>query len=168
MTEFIASSERKDTRAGRIAAEMKRNLRDPHFASTYDEPSRTLKLANPNVQIDAVGEPEPDRARLAVLAETLTLVTKLRALREAGEFSPFPQLDAFSALMDGRKLRPTEMTFLFRLAGPPEKHRWAYSLVQTITDRERAALVKIDDSLLTTRRIDFERYERRIARSDVK
>jgi hypothetical protein len=168
MTEFITDSEKKNSKAGRIAAEMKRSQLEPRFQASYTEAEHRLKLSNAYIQVDASGVVEPDPARLAVLGEALMVSTKLVALREAGEYCPFPQLDAFSALIGERKLRPEEMTFMFRLAGPPEKHRWVYELVPSIPDRERAALDKIDSLLMSTQRTPFDRYERRIDLDEIK
>jgi hypothetical protein len=168
ISESITDSEKKNTRAGRIAAEMKRSQLEPRFQANYSEAERRVKLSNAYIQVDAKGAEEPDPARLAVLGEAMAVSTKLVAMREAGDFYPFAQLDAFSALIGERKLRPEEMTFMFRLAGPPEKHRWVYELVPTIPERERAALEKVDMLLVSTPRTTFDRYERRIDLDEIR
>jgi hypothetical protein len=60
------------------------------------------------------------------------------------------------------------MTFMYRLAGPPEKHRWVYELIPSLPDRERAALDKVDTLIVSTPRTAFDRYERRIDLDEIK
>ena len=64
------------------------------------------------------------------------------------------------ALSDARKLRPSELTFVFRLAGRPERYRWAYEVVPSLTPREREALARIDILLSRAASYPLDRYER--------
>ena len=58
-----------------------------------------------------------------------------------------PGGDTRLASIAGRGLRPAETTYLFRLAGPPEKYRWSFRLVPEVSDKERQALDLIDPHL---------------------
>ena len=65
------------------------------------------------------------------------------------------------SLIVGHQLRPTEMAFTYRLAGPPRKHRWTYRLVETLTTRELEALNRVARlPPASTPFIPFDRYER--------
>ncbi len=167
MRESIAELEKKGTRADRVAADIERDQLETRFRATYDEPEHRLRLANACIQVESVGEPEPDEARLVGLGKALVLLTELRAIRAADSLAPFAKVEAIEAMVAGRKLRPTEMTFVFRLAGPPKKYRWTYKLTPTITDREREALARIDDLLGRTRRLDLDRYDRLLEADEI-
>jgi hypothetical protein len=65
------------------------------------------------------------------------------------------------AVITGHHLRPAELAFTYRLAGPPRKHRWTYRLVEALTPRETLALDHIAKVRTTTPFITFDRYERR-------
>ena len=160
----ISGSEATNTRAGRLEAAMDRDLLDPRFKVEPDNTGLRLRLLNPTIEVDATGEPDRDELRLERIEEALALTAKLRALRVSDGIPPFAQLDTLSALCSARKLRPVQLTFLFRLTGPPEKYRWSYSFTPTLTEREWEALQRIDSLLLSTGPMSFERYERLIER----
>jgi hypothetical protein len=58
-------------------------------------------------------------------------------------------------------LRPTEVSILYRLAGPPRKMRTTYLLVPSLTDRELEALARVDRLRRTAPSLSFTRYESR-------
>lgn len=149
-------------RGERIDAEMRRDMSEPRFQVRYDESSRTLRLSNPTAQVEARGEPDDDAARFAAIAESLGTIAKLRAYREPDNLKHLIEIEAVSSLIDGRKLRPAEITYLFRLAGPPDKHRWVYTLVPEVTEQDRLGLDLIEGKLLKARHLPFDRYDRRL------
>jgi hypothetical protein len=157
----IRKQEEAGTRSNRIAAEMSRALNDPDLAETYDPAAQRLRLTNSAVTVDAAGAPEPDAARLALTEIALTSLIKLAAVRDPEAIPPFIRLDAVRALTTGHRLRPAELAFTYRLAGPPRKHRWTYRLVETLTPRETLALDHVAKLRTGTPFVPFERYERR-------
>ena len=159
--ESIAVDEKSASRADRIEAEMERNLIDPRFVSKYDAKTHEVSLDNPNIQVKALGVPESDPRRLALINDAIVVNVKLRTVRDEGTARPpFAMLDTVDALVAGKNLRPAEMTFVFRLASKPKKYRWVYRLVPSLTDRERAAISRIDGLFGRTKRLSFETYER--------
>jgi hypothetical protein len=160
----IAAAEARNTRADRIEAAMDRDLLEPHFKIEANPDRRRIRLTNPTVEVDATGEPEEDGAKRQRMAEALAVMIKLRALRFPDAIPPFSQLDTLTELISARRLRPVEMSFLFRLTGPPEKYVWSYRFVPTLTAREWEAIGRIDALLPQTARMSFERYERLIDR----
>ncbi len=158
----IDSHARGKSRGERIDAEMRRDQVEPRFRPTFDEASNTLRMANPSVQVEARGEPEDDPARLAAIDGAVTTLAKLRAYREPEDLRHLVQLEAITSLVAGRKLRPAEFTYLFRLAGPPEKYRQTYLLVPEVTAEDRSGLDQIEARFAQSRRVAFERYNRRI------
>ncbi len=155
-------------RGERIDSEIRRDMTDPRFQVRYDEPSHTLRLSNPTAQVEARGEPDDDQARLAAIAEALGTLAKLRSYRDPDNLRHFIEIDTVSALVDGRKLRPVEVTYFFRLAGPPEKHRWTYLLAPEVTEEDRKGLDLIEVRLLRARHVPFERYDRRVDPDETK
>jgi hypothetical protein len=157
----IRKREEGGGRANRLAAEMSRSLIDPRLTETYDPAARHVRLTNPTVTVDATGEPEPDPARLVLIDATLTALIKLSSARDPQAIPPFIRLDALHALTVGHHLRPTELSFLYRLAGPPRRHRWTYRLVNSLTERELEALNRVIRLRERTRYVPFNRYEQR-------
>lgn len=155
--EKVAATPADAPRADRIEAGIDRDLVDPRFR-VEGTPTR-LTLNNSSIAVEATGIPEPDAARRARVAEALMLSAKLRVLREPDTLPPFPLLDTLKAL-DDRGSRPTELAFLFRLAGPPLKFRWTFDLAPSLTPRESEALDRLDAILLKARRLPIERYRR--------
>jgi hypothetical protein len=158
---IIRKQEESGTRSNRIAAEMSRALNDPALAETYDPAALRLRLTNSAVTVDATGEAEPDAARLALIDTALTSLIKLASARDLEAIPPFIRLDVVHALTVGHRLRPAELVFTYRLAGPPRKHRWTYHLVETLTPRESLALDHVTKIRAGTRFVPFERYELR-------
>ena len=152
----VEAQEKKGGRANAVSAAMRRNLIEPKLAETYDAGARRLRMTNSSVEITATGEPETDPARLSLLADTLAAIAKLGALRDPSIVPPFPRLEALAALTSGHRLRPTELTLLYRLAGPPKKVRWTYRLVPTLTDREVEALSRVE---MMRQKAPFVRFE---------
>ena len=157
----IRNQEEAGGRSNRISAEMSRALNDPGLAETFDPATSRLRLTNSTVIVDATGVPEPDAARLAMIDTALTSLVKLAAIRDPEAIPPFIRLDSLHALTTGHHLRPTELAFTYRLAGPPRKHRWTYQLVDTFTPRELVALPHLARLRSSSPFVPFERYERR-------
>lgn len=147
------------TRADRILGSIYRDLVDPEFKTSGDAASGKFRLANETVEVDATGEPEPDAARLAAIANALAAVAKLGALRDPDGLPPFTRLDALRQVAAVHRLRPTELNFLYRIPGPPQRLRWTYRLVPELTDREVEALSRIEHLRATARVVPYELYE---------
>jgi hypothetical protein len=147
-------------RANLVASAMSRNLIDPRFHVSHDAASHEVRLTNPTVEVEARGEPEPDRARLSLIADSLAALAKLDAVRESQGVPPFSRLETLRALTVDHRLRPTETSFLFRLAGPPRKVRWTYRLVPELTGREVEAISRVDAMRARCHFVRFERYNR--------
>ncbi len=157
-----ASSVKQEKRGGRansVSAAMSRNLIDPRFASTYDAMSHKLRLTNSTVEVDAKGEPDSDQTRLGFISRALAILVKLESFRDPTGIPPFSKLAALDGLIESRKLRPTELSFLFRLAGPPKRLRWTYELESKLTERETEALARIDAMRQRCRLISYEEYD---------
>ncbi len=147
-------------RANRVSAAMTRDLFEPQFQTTYVAATHRLSLTNPTVEIEAVGEPEPDAGRRKTIQKCLATLAKLDAIREPEEVQPpFGRLHAYATIADGYRLRPTEITVLYRLAGTLRRWRWTYELVPALTHREREALSRVDGMRRAAPRIAFPRYE---------
>jgi hypothetical protein len=157
----IRKQEAAGSRSNRISAEMSRALNDPALAETFDPAALRLRLTNSAVTVDATGASEPDAARLALIETALVSLVKLAAARDPEAIPPFIRLDAVHALIAGHHLRPVELAFTYRLAGPPRKHRWTYHVVETLTPRETLALDHVTKLRTGTPFVPFERYERR-------
>ncbi len=155
----VATREKSEKRGDRLAAAMGKDLIDPKFKATFDDAKKSLRLSNATVEVDATGEPEPDQSRLAVIVNALAALTKLSAIREPDAIPPFPRLDALRALTVDHKLRPTEISFLYRLAGPPKRYRWTYRLTPSLTDREIEAIARVNRVRESAKFVSFEDYE---------
>jgi hypothetical protein len=131
-------------RGNSLEARMTRDLFETRLAINEAPKAHRLRLTNPAVEVVADGEPETDASRLAMVAVTLESIAKLGAFRTPNDLPPFAELEAISALTGQRKLVPTELTYLYRLAGPPRKFRRTYRIVPTLTDREVEATARVD------------------------
>jgi hypothetical protein len=159
LSDSIQRLEKAGNRADRVSAAISLALIDPQFTETFDPTAGRLRLTNRSVEVEALGEPEDDQARLAMVVNCLAAITKLAALRAPESLPPFASLDTLRALASVRRLRPTEISYLYRLAGPPRRIRWTYRLVTTLTDREREAISRVDRMRSTARSVPYERYE---------
>ncbi|MDR3632339.1 MAG: hypothetical protein P4L84_00805 [Isosphaeraceae bacterium] len=151
--------QRAGGRANTLAAGMGRDLIEPKMEVTFDAASNRLRMSNPSVDVDATGEPEPDPVRRAFEADSLAWFLKLETIRNPEALPPYCALDALRGLTRDRTLRPLEITFLFRLAGPPLKVRWTYRLLPSLTAREHASVSKIDVAREHAKFVRFDRYE---------
>ncbi len=136
---IATANAKRDARGGKanqVAAAMSRDLIDPHFTANYDTSAHRLRLTNRSVEVEARGEAESDQPRLALIAQMLTALAKLESLRDPQGIPPFARLEVLEAMTAGHRLRPAELTFLYRLAGPPRKFRWTYRLEPKLTERE--------------------------------
>jgi hypothetical protein len=154
----IDRREKTGKRADQVEAQMTRDLAEPRLAVSPDPGSRRLRLTNPSVEVVADGEPEPDAPRLALVRSAMTSVAKLGAFRTPNDLPPFIELDTIDALTGDRKLRPTELSYLYRLAGPPKKFRRTYRLIPDLTDRDREAIRRIDQLRESAPSVRYEKY----------
>ena len=79
-----------------------------------------------------------------MVALALESIAKVGAFKVPNDLPPFAELEAIAALTGDRKLRPTELSYLYRLKGPPRKFRRTYRLVPTLTDREVEAIARLE------------------------
>ena len=92
--------------------------------------------------------------------DALAAFLKLEAIRDPASLPPFVALEALHRLDEDHSLRPAEIMFLYRLAGPPRKVRWTYRLQQSLSAQESEAISKIVLLSQRTRFVRFDRYER--------
>ena len=157
------ATEKREKLGGRgneIAAKMSRDLIEPHLQNDLATGFGRLAMTNPSVELELVGEPEPDADRLEAVANILTILLRLAAIRDPEALPPFANLEAVSTLTRDHKHRPAEMSILYRLAGPPRKYRWTYRLEPSLAPREIESLSRINALLARAKVIRFERYER--------
>jgi hypothetical protein len=155
----IERREKTGARADKVAAAISRDLIDPEFKVVTHPDGRRLTLTNKSVEVEAVCEEEPDRERLNMIVNCLAAITKLGALRDPENIPPFTRLATLRTIATSQKLRPVEVSYLYRLAGPPRKLRWTFQVVAELSDRERGALGQLDQIRAKTPFIKFEEYE---------
>jgi hypothetical protein len=140
----VETREKQGGRGNLLEARMTRDLFESKLVLTESPKGHRVRLTNPAIEVDADGEPELDAPRLAMVAVVLESIAKLGAFKVPGDLPPFAELEAIAALTGDRKLRPTELTYLYRLNGPPRKFRRTYRLVPTLTDREVEAIGRVE------------------------
>ncbi len=144
LREAADDREKRGGRGNVLEAKMTRDLFETKLAIAEEPKTHRVRLTNPVVEVVADGEPEPDAPRLAMVAVTLESIAKLGAFKVPNDLPPFVELEAIAALTGARKLRPTELTYLYRLNGPPRKFHRTYRMVPTLTDREVEAIARVD------------------------
>jgi hypothetical protein len=143
--EAAEAREKQGGRGNALEAKMTRDLLQKTKLAVAEDPKlHRVRLTNPTVEVDADGEPETDAARLAMVTVILESIAKLGAFKIPDDLPPFIELEAITAMTGDRKLRPTELTYLYRLKGPPKKFHRTYKLVPTLTDREVEAIARVD------------------------
>lgn len=151
--------EGSESRSDRVAASMSRNLIDRTLRASFDASKRLLTLKNATVELSATGVSEQAAGRLRQIRLTLELLIELSALRDPRSIPPFARLESLRQLVEVHQLVPVEVTLVYRLAGPPILHRWAYDYVDTLTLDEREAIVRIERLRSTAPLLPYERYE---------
>lgn len=161
--------EKKTARADRVAGALKRIVVEPKFQATFDEGEHQLRLTNASIEIEARGEHEDDPARFAVLVEYLMEAVKLRTIRTPEDLRQFTEIETLSNLIEKHKLRPMEITFLFRLAGRPQKLRAIYRVVPEIPEDERKNIAAVDALLNSPiQAMTLDRFDRLIDPDEIK
>ena len=162
----ISKREAEGGRANRVAAQMSRDLLDPHFEPTFDAVLGKLHMANDTAVLDALGMPDAIPERLELVADILGVSWKLAALRDPSTIPPFARLEALRDLTRERHLRLTEMSALYRLAGKPVRLRSTYMLTPTLAESEAKALDRVESMRGDAKHLSFDRYERRAEKAD--
>ncbi len=158
LRDAVEGLEKAGGRANLVEAKMTRDLFETKLAVAEGPGSGRVRLTNPAVEVEARGEPEADAQRLAMVAATLNGIARLGAFRSPDDLPPFVELEAIAALSGERRLRPTELTYLYRLAGPPRKFRRTYRLVPSLTGREVEAISRVDRLRESAPVLRYERY----------
>ena len=140
---IVATEEKSKSRSDRVSAEISRPLIDPNNEETFDAKTSLLTLKNRSVTIEMKGEAETDDARREAYASCLLAGIELGAMRDQTLLPPFTRLEAFKAMLFKHKLRPVEVSFLYRLAGPPQKIRMSYEWAAKLSDKETEAIAHI-------------------------
>jgi hypothetical protein len=158
LRDAIAKLEKQGGRGKLLEAQMTRDLFETRLEVTFDAKSNHLRLKNPAVEIEADGEAETDPARLAFIKSSLVNIARLGAFRAPNDLPPFVELETINDLIDQRKLRPTSIAYLYRLAGPPQKMRRTYKLTPTLTVREIEAIRRVDKLRESARSVRYDQY----------
>jgi hypothetical protein len=141
-----------------LEAKMTRDLFETALTIVPGPDPGKLRLTNPAVEVEAMGDPDTDEARLAIIAEVLNSIARLGAYRTPNDLPPFAELAAIASLTGERRLRPTEISYLYRLAGPPKKFRRTYRFVPTLTDREGEAISRVTRLQESVPNLRYPRY----------
>ncbi|WP_435010295.1 hypothetical protein P12x_001547 [Tundrisphaera lichenicola] len=156
----IEQREKSGKRADQIEADMTRNLAEPRLKIIEEAGSGRLQLSNPSVEVIAKGDPEADPGRLDLISRCLTTIARLGAFLTPNDLPPFVEIETIAAMTGPRKLRPTEISYLYRLAGPPQKFRRTYRLVDSLTDRDREAIRRIERFRESAPIVRYEKYRK--------
>jgi hypothetical protein len=160
LADAVDQREKAGDKADLVVARMTRNLIEPKLSAAFDATAHRLRLTGENAEVVATGVPEPDADRVERLATFLAVLAKLDWVRLPEDLPPFTRLEVLSDLMSKRQLRPSELSFIYRLAGPPRKLRWTYELVPALSRFDIEAISRIDTFKPRSTYVDFVRYER--------
>jgi hypothetical protein len=152
--------EQEGGKANAVAAAMTRSLIEPKLSANFDATAGRLRLAGENAEVTATGTPEADTERLALLDKTLPALTRLEWIRLPEDVPPFTRLSAFQTLMQEHRMRPLEITVIYRLAAQPQKLRVTYELALNLKPSETEALARIDAFRPRATYLGFARYEK--------
>ena len=153
----IARREATKARADAVEAQMTGDLAEPNLRRVSVVKPGRLRLINPTIEVEAAVEAEADAARLALELLALKLIARFGAFQAPDDLPPFAELEVISAL-EADRLRPVEISYLYRLAGPPRRFRRTYRLVTTLTDREREAVARVEQVRRSFPSLDYGRY----------
>ena len=156
---MVSIEEKSKSRSDRVSAEITRPLIDPNFEESYDEKAHLLTLKNRSVTVEMKGEVETDEARRDAYASCLIAVIGLGSMRDPDLLPPFTHLEAFKTMMLTYKLRPLEVTIIYKLAGPPKKMRINYELVSKLSGREIEAIARIVKLNAITRAVGLNEFD---------
>ena len=154
--------EKQESRSARMSGKKTRELVEPNFREHFDQTAGRLQLTCDTVEAECTGVPEPDAARGALIADVMDLLVKVGAARDPNAVPPFTRIEAQSVLMRQKKLRPTEISFLYRLNGPPERKRWTYRLEPALKDRDFIGLARLDRCRREFKRVTLAEYEKHL------
>jgi hypothetical protein len=158
--EVIQTMRKDEKRSSRISADIDSALIDPKLIQKQETDSQRIHLTGEVVDLVATGTPDLDASRRGQIALALSIQSKLQALRDADAIPPSTFLQTIDLLLTERNLRPTEMTFLFRISNAPDKYRWTYQFSPRLTVRDWEGMNSLDAVFQKMRSIPFERYER--------
>jgi hypothetical protein len=155
---LATSSERAD----KIKAAKTADLLNPAGSLTYDVKSHTLRRTGKTSEVVATGAPDGDSGRLEMIRLSLAYLVKLDTYRAPEKLPPFVQLHAINALIQDHHVRPTEISLLFRLNGPPIRFRWTHVMTPSLTAKDVELWTKLDNFLKTANVMDFDAYEQAV------
>ena len=156
---IVSMEEKSKSRSDRVSAEITRPLIDPNFEETYDDKAHSLTLKNRSVSIEMKGAAETDEARREAYSSCLIAVTGLGSMRDPDLLPPFTHLEAYKTLMLKHKLRPVEVTIVYRLTGPPKKLRIDYELISKLSEREIEAIARINKLNAIARAVSLNQFD---------
>ena len=151
---------KSNRRADKLSASKTRDLIEPPGDWSYDAKAHSLKRIGKTTEVEAEGVVDDDARRLELMRLALTYLIKLDTYRSSDKIPPFTQLQTINLLMNEHRLRPTEMSFLYRLNGPPVRYRWSYQMSPGLTPADVELWTKLDQFRKTATLMDFDAYDR--------
>jgi len=147
-------------RAKKLNAAKTADLLNPAGDWTYDAKTHTLRRDGTTSEVTATGIPDEDAARLELFRLSMVYLIKLDSYRAPEKLPPFVQLQAIDALVKTHRLRPSEMSLLFRLNGPPIRFRWTHEMTPSLTAKDVELWTKLENFLKTAQLVDLDAYDR--------
>ena len=154
----IDTQEGQGGRANRLESKMARELVEARLSVTNLEGAGRWRMVNGVVEVEAEGKlpaPPVDSASLRLALETRL---KIFAIRSPKDMPPFVELAALKEIFEVKKLAPTSISTIYRLAGPPLKVRRTYSWSDEVTDRDLRALSLVETLRETTPHLRYAKY----------
>jgi hypothetical protein len=149
-------------RADKLNAAKTADLLNPNGTLSYDAKNHTLRRTGKTSEVVATGTPDGDAARLELIRLSMGYLVKLDTYRAPEKLPPFVQLQVVDALIQQHHLRPTEMSLLFRLNGPPIRFRWTHAMTPSLTAKDVELWTKLDRFLKTAHVMDLDTYEQAV------
>jgi hypothetical protein len=159
LTESADSREKLGGRGNLLEARMTRDLFQTKLTIADGPEPNHIRLTNPAIEVDARGEPDPDALRRTSIGLILSAIARLGAYRSPGDLPPFAELEAIHSLTTTNTFRPTELSYLYRLNGPPRKFRRTYRVVPSLTNREVEAISRVDAFRKTIPEVRYGQYK---------
>lgn len=148
------------SRADKIAVRMSRELIDPKFQTDHQPDQNRFRFKNSVAEVDLSTVIEPDTARAGLIMASLEMMVQLDALRNPREIPPFCKLSALELVKSRPGMRPSRMSILYRLMGPPAGFVWRFQVDDKFDDDEIRALASFDQARAAAKPLSYDAYER--------